>query len=239
MSDLWDRCRGLIRGEVAAAEWDQCFARLKAWMDSGELYLWVDRPYDDWRRIPVEAQKYHPLIRGAFQRVWARQPRAIHYLETPPNREQILNRRRLRSHREQQKREEALEHEALSYYGRQIAAELRSNPPALPGHRPDRKPYLLRLAETRAMQRLKANGIPLSIRMTRRGRRLPTAPSRTAVKDSGSRYAATPDRTTGAATPGRACPDDGERSRGAADRDFIGGPELRAAMRTLGWDIEN
>lgn len=236
MNDLWRRCLGRIRSELPAAEWHRCFAPLRAWFEAGELYLWVGRRFGDWRHVPVEAREYDRLIRRAFEELWGRRPLAIHYLEAPPKRERIVNRRRLRDHRERKRLKEARELRAFHYYQEQARTELGENPPPIPANCTDVGRYYLTKIDSRAKLLLEKHGIPEAIAMKRRshGQRqaAPRAPTTSAQRcHPGSERA----RGATAPPPPRSRDRDAERPRSEAERQCVGPAEVRAAMRELGW----
>jgi hypothetical protein len=128
VSDLWDRCRLALRERLGHDDWCQAIAPLRAWFDADVLYLWIDRGPKDWRTIANPAEKYDREIRDTVRLVCGRAPKGVHYLTKPPNREHIINQRRIPEHRERMHGEAAKRQKTLVAYAMEECARLAENP---------------------------------------------------------------------------------------------------------------
>jgi hypothetical protein len=129
VSDLWDRCRLALRESLGHDVWRRAIDPLRAWFDDDVLYLWVDRGPTDWRAIANPAEKHDREVRDVVRLVCGRPPRGIHYLEKPPNREYVINRRRAPEHRERMHAEAARRQKTLDVYAMEEHERLAQDPP--------------------------------------------------------------------------------------------------------------
>ncbi len=98
---------------MSDGDWRASIQPLRAWMDAGTLYLWVDRAPGDWRAIANPARTFDASIRKVARETWGREPTAIRYVDTPPDREQMINERRGPEHRQKLRKQEEKQHRRL------------------------------------------------------------------------------------------------------------------------------
>jgi hypothetical protein len=156
VSELWDRCRPQLRERMSQDDWRRCIAPLRAWFDADMLYLWVDREADDWHTISNPASDHDRAIRDTVRQVSGRAARAVHYLDRPPNRESIINQRRLPEHRSRRRASDDRLHKLLCAYALEEARRFEDDPPDLRMCRTDveRRVKLETIAMDRAKRRL-------------------------------------------------------------------------------------
>lgn len=156
MSDLWDRCRVELRRCMSDQEWRRSIEPLRAWIDIGTLYLWVDRASDDWRSIPNPARGCDASIRKTARETWGRELASIRYLDRPPRREQIINERRVVEHRKKVRGQEDDKHRRLIDLAKEECLRLVDDAAGLrlTGSEEEIQRKLLAIVMDRAKQRL-------------------------------------------------------------------------------------
>ena len=153
MSDLWDRCRELLRTQLRADDWKRSIQTLRARLDADVLYLWVERGDEDWRSLANPARDFDQEIREAFRQVCGRVVGDVQFLDRPPNREHVINQRRIPEHRRRMAARQDQTQALLLRYAKEECLRMLDDPPRLPTCRNDRE-RCVRL-EAMAMDRAK------------------------------------------------------------------------------------
>lgn len=162
MSDLWNRCRAILRTQMSIADWEQCAEPLRAWMDDDVLYIWIKRGHQVGVRR-VSASALDGLIRETVHRVWGRKSVRIVRVPQAPNRERIINERREREHRAQLQRRAPKELDAFLTYAMDECRRLAEDPSSLPrftGSPEEQQRQLMAIVEAKARRRLEQEGWP-------------------------------------------------------------------------------
>ena len=173
MSDLWDRCRLALRERLPRADWHRCIEKLRGWIDDDVFYLWIDRAPDDWRSIGNPAESFDRDIRETIRLVCGRPARGVHYLERPPDREKVVNGRRIPEHRARFQRSQTERNRNLLPYAMEELRHLEAHPPDLSACRTveEKLARLEAIAIERARRRMENE--PLRSLLARRARGAP------------------------------------------------------------------
>lgn len=177
MTDFWRRCRAVLHKRLARDDYCLSIEPLRAWLDGGVLYLWVDRARDDWRSISNPARDFDSEIREAVELVWGRPPKSVRYLDRPPNRESRINDRRRDEHRTKTNLSQANNNKRLLEYALEECRKLEANPPNLGACRSDaeRQVKLSAIVMDRAQRRLAKDVVSTKL-LARRRREPPRTP---------------------------------------------------------------